>query len=79
MSYSKWTVLITVNTAFEDKASKYMAKLRYTGPKSDENPPRLLNFGLLMSFLFTSYIGNNKNLLITDEMCWSLNIRYCGA
>ena len=39
----------------------------------------MLNFGPFMSFLFNSYIGNNENPPITDEICWSLDIRYCGA
>ena len=30
-------------------------------------------------FLFYSYFGNNKNPPITDEICWSLDIQYCGA
>ena len=25
------------------------------------------------------YIGNNENPPITDEICWSLDFRYCGA
>ena len=30
-----------------------------------------------MSFLFIFYIGNNKTPPITDEICWSLDFRYC--
>ena len=39
----------------------------------------MLNLGPFKSFLLISYIGNNENLPITDEVCWSLDIRYCGA
>ena len=39
----------------------------------------MLNLGPLKSFLFTSYISHNENPPITDEICWSLDIRYCGA
>ena len=28
---------------------------------------------------FHSYIGNNRNPLITDKICRSLVIRYCGG
>ena len=37
------------------------------------------NFGPFKSFLFNSYIGNNENPPITDEIWWSLDVRYCGA
>ena len=30
-------------------------------------------------FFFISYVGNNKNPQITDEIYWSLDVRYCGA
>ena len=39
----------------------------------------MLNLGPFISFLLISYIGNNENPPITDEICWSLVIRYCGA
>ena len=39
----------------------------------------MLNFGPFKSFLFIFYIGNNKNPPVTDKICWSLEIRYCGA
>ena len=39
----------------------------------------MLNFGPFRLFLFISYIGNNENPPITDESCWSLDIRYCGV
>ena len=39
----------------------------------------MLSFGPFKVFLLISYIGNNENPPITDEICWSLDIRYCGA
>ena len=39
----------------------------------------MLNFGPFKLFLFIFYIRNNKNPPITDEVCWSLDIRYCGT
>ena len=39
----------------------------------------MLNLGPFMSFLLISYIGNNENPPITDEIGWSLDVRYCGA
>ena len=36
----------------------------------------MLNYGPFKSLLFISYIGNKKNLPITDEIGWSLDIRY---
>ena len=36
----------------------------------------MLNYGPFKSFLFISYIGNNENPPITDEIGWSLDIRY---
>ena len=52
---------------------------RYTGPKINGNP--LITNALVPSshFFFTSYNGNNKNPPITDEICWSLDIRYCES
>ena len=38
----------------------------------------MINLGPFMSFLLISYIGNNENPP-TDEICWSLDVRYCGA
>ena len=32
-----------------------------------------------MPFPCNSYTGNNEKPLITDKICWSLDIRYCGA
>ena len=37
------------------------------------------NLGPFKPFLFNFYIGNNENPPITDEICWSLDVRYCGA
>ena len=37
----------------------------------------MLNFGPFKPFLLIFYIGNNKNPSITDEICWSLDFRYC--
>ena len=37
----------------------------------------MLNLGPFKLFLFNSYIGNNKNPPITDEICRSLDVRYC--
>ena len=39
----------------------------------------MLNFGPFKTFLFIYYIRDNENPPITDEICWSLDIRYCGA
>ena len=39
----------------------------------------MLNLGPFKSFLLTFYIGNNGNPPITDEISWSLDVRYCGA
>ena len=39
----------------------------------------MLNLGSSMSFFLISFIGNNKNPPITDEICWSLDFRYCGV
>ena len=36
----------------------------------------MLNYGPFKSFLFISFIGNNENPPITDEIGWSLDIRY---
>ena len=55
-------------------------KPRYTGPKSNENPPitNAKSWSLqVIPFYFC--IGNNRNPPITDEICWSLDVRYCGA
>ena len=37
----------------------------------------MLNLGPFKTFLLISYIGNNENPPITDEICWSLHVRYC--
>ena len=42
-------------------------KPRYTGPMSNGNPP------------ITNAPFNNKIPPITNEICWSLDFRYCGA
>ena len=39
----------------------------------------MLNLGPLKSFLLISYNGNNENPPITDEICWSLDVRYSEA
>ena len=39
----------------------------------------MLNLGPFKSFFFIFYIGNNENPPITEEICWSLDVRYCGA
>ena len=36
----------------------------------------MLNYGPFKSLLFISYIGNKENPPITDEIGWSLDIRY---
>ena len=48
----------------------------YDGPACNENPP--VTEAILKSlekFCFTFYIGNNRNLSITDQNGWSLEIR----
>ena len=39
----------------------------------------MLSLGPFKPFLFNSYIGNSENPPITDEIWWSLDVRYCGA
>ena len=39
----------------------------------------MLNHGPFKSFLLISYIGNNENPPITNEIGWSLDVRYCGV
>ena len=39
----------------------------------------MLRGRLFKLFLFIFDIGNNKNPPITDEVCWSLDFRFCGA
>ena len=39
----------------------------------------MVNFGPFRLFLIISYIGNNENPPITDEICWSLHVQYCGV
>ena len=39
----------------------------------------MLNLGPFKTFLLISYIGNNENPPITDEICWFLHVRYCGV
>ena len=39
----------------------------------------MLNLGPFEPFLLISYIGNNENPPITDEICWSIDVRYCGV
>ena len=40
---------------------------------------RTKNLGPFMLFPFISYIGNNRNPLITDKTNYSLDTRYCGV
>ena len=39
----------------------------------------MLGLGPFKKFLLIFYIGNNENPLITEDICWSLDVRYCGA
>ena len=39
----------------------------------------MLNFGPFKSILLIFFTGNNENPPTTDEICWSLDFRYCGA
>ena len=37
------------------------------------------SLGPFKQFLFNFFIGNSENPPITDEIWWSLDVRYCGA
>ena len=39
----------------------------------------MLNLSPFKPFLLTFYIGNNEHPPIIEEICWSLDVRYCGA
>ena len=49
---------------------------RYTGPKSNGNPPMKNAKLWSLQIISFSYVGYNKNSPITDKIDWSLDIRY---
>ena len=53
----------------------------FIGPDNNGNPPikKMLNLSSFKLFLSILHLGNNENPPITDEICWSLDFRYCGA
>ena len=62
---------------FTLKTNFSTVKSRYTGPKSNGNPPITdAKLWSLQTLLFIAYIGNNKKPPITDEIGWSLDIHY---
>ena len=54
---------------------------RSTGFKNDGNPPiKDIEFGsLCVTFFKISHVGINRNPPITDQICQSLQNRYCGV